>query len=786
MTTRREVQRTMPFIAELIGCRWDGSSLNALDDPRLRHDNQIMAVNALVAALAETASLVIQLEDMQWIDSSTAQWLHMMTRNLAHLPIAILGTSRFANDGNTPALSFGSHVPTRDIELRPIADTNFPMKMAEALLSAELDQDTLRMISERAEGNPFFTEQLLLHLRETGQLEQKQTGKLRAKNEFWRLPGSLSALLTTRIDRLSPQLQDVIKHAAILGVYFLLPVLRQLMLRSTNINVNDKLLSEAERQAILMRALTEEAQRIHSGTSGEDLYFFRHALLRNAAYSLQVPSVRARLHGLALEIIETLFVNDLEPFLVEIADHARFAQHPNDPKSAKYALDELRYLQLAASSAKAAYRNSEAARLFERIASVISADPALRAEALIQAGHACRHIGDVEMAQRHYERALARVRESGDHCGEEEALEGLGAVFADQGEMRAARVHFERALELKRVRRDRRGEGKSLWNLAYLAWRQGEAEDARVHWEHALAIAREIGSQIDEGEALGPLGNLHRDQGRLDEARALYTRSLEIHRDTGNQVSVGIVLGNIGIVDQRHGRIAEARQHYTFALTIHREFGNRRFEGRVLCDMGHLALAQEQWAESHEYLDQALVIAQEVENRHDESIALGYLGDLFLAQGMRVEARRHYERAVQLSREIGSRRWEGVFLATLGTLDAIEDQLDAAAIHFEAASKLLTYVNATDYLGALEVQRGHLDLAQFRAAQQGVVAAAAQGSLEAIPGKTPAPEQHLDAATRRLYAARTVVAPVGSVIGQAVRLLQAAIEEQKNRKGMTQ
>jgi hypothetical protein len=153
---------------------------------------------------------------------------------------------------------------------------------------------------------------------------------------------------------------------------------------------------------------------------------------------------------------------------------------------------------------------------------------------------------------------------------------------------------------------------------------------------------------------------------------------------------------------------------------------------------------------------------------------------------MRVEARKHYERAVQLSREIGSRRWEGVFLAALGTLDAIEDQLHAAATHFEAASKLLTYVNATDYLGALEVQRGHLDLAQFRAAQQGVVAAAAQGSLEATPGKTPAPEQHLDAATRRLYAARTVVAPVGSVIGQAVRLLQAAIEEQKNRKGMTQ
>jgi len=267
-STRSELTRTMSFAGDLVDCHWDDSPFAKLDDPKLRHENRIIAVKELLRALAHTAPVVLELEDTHWIDASTAAWLTAMTRNVATLPLAILATSRFADDGTKPELQIAQDATLKDFELKPISGEDFTQQMAKVLLGgdSELDIEAVRLVTGKAKGNPFFTEQLILHLNETGELERGEApkgdagttrrSKLRIKNtDTARLPGSLSSLVTARIDRLSPEVRETVKHASILGVRFLSRVLGELLKRSGKVSRSlEELLLESEKEGVLIPA----------------------------------------------------------------------------------------------------------------------------------------------------------------------------------------------------------------------------------------------------------------------------------------------------------------------------------------------------------------------------------------------------------------------------------------------------------------------------------------------------------------------------------------------------
>ncbi|GIK51815.1 MAG: AAA family ATPase [Planctomycetaceae bacterium] len=273
--TRSELKRTMSFAADLVDCHWDDSPFAKLDDPKLRHENRIIAIKELVRALGHVAPVIIEIEDTHWLDASTAAWLTAMTRNVAKLPLAIVATSRFADDGSKPALEIAQDTSLQDVELQPITGDDFTQSMARALLGAdvELDTEALRLVAGKAKGNPFFTEQLILHLNETGELvpagtkehteiiksgetavRTRQRMKVKSTDTA-RLPGSLSSLVTARIDRLAPEVRETVKHASILGVRFLSRVLGELLKRSGAVTRSlDEILLETQREGVLVPA----------------------------------------------------------------------------------------------------------------------------------------------------------------------------------------------------------------------------------------------------------------------------------------------------------------------------------------------------------------------------------------------------------------------------------------------------------------------------------------------------------------------------------------------------
>jgi tetratricopeptide (TPR) repeat protein len=408
--------------------------------------------------------------------------------------------------------------------------------------------------------------------------------------------------------------------------------------------------------------------------SAEQAYMFRHALLRDAAYEMQLPGDRAKLHELAFQALEQAFGGPApEPGALDAIDPPKFMPHPADlvayelARHASLAIESLEfpdrelecgrrlYLRRAAEHADSQFRTESAVRCWQELA--VQLTGASRAEALRRASIAWYSAGRPRLAEPLAERALDAAREVGNRVLEGVILGNLALVYDQTGRVDLAEQTSRQALALHSEDGNRRLQGVELGNLAGVYRESGRLAQAEQTFQQALAIHREVGDRRAEGVALGNLAGVYRVTGRLTEAEQTFQHALAIHREVGNRRSEGIVLGNLANAYRESGRIEQAERTYQQALTIHREVGNRRSEG----------------------------------------ITLGNLSNVYRDAGLLEEAERACQQALAIAREVGNRRFEGIHLCALGMLE-LERQPGRARQVWRQGAAILQELNDTGQL----------------------------------------------------------------------------------------
>jgi tetratricopeptide (TPR) repeat protein len=326
----------------------------------------------------------------------------------------------------------------------------------------------------------------------------------------------------------------------------------------------------------------------------EVAYLFRHAVLRDAAYNMQLPSDRTRLHGLALTLTENLFggpppkaeldhwgeqkyaPHSVDAVASELARHAREAGDMPEPRRV--------YLRRAAEHAAAGQRVEDAARHWLECAELCAG--ADRAEATRRAAEVLLYSGYAGRAEPLLSASLDLARQSGDGGRQALALASFARACSQTGQVQKAEQAHRDALALHSRAGNRRGEGVALGNLAMLCHQTGRAAQAIELYQRALEIFTAIRDEGLEAPTLGNLAAITHESGRSAEAEAMYARALEILRARGERRVEGMLLGNLAVVYAGTGRIEQAERTYEQALAIHRETGNRRFEAIVLGNLG--------------------------------------------------------------------------------------------------------------------------------------------------------------------------------------------------------
>ena len=193
-------------------------------------------------------------------------------------------------------------------------------------------------------------------------------------------------------------------------------------------------------------------------------------------------------------------------------------------------------------------------------------------------------------------------------------------------------------------------------------------------------------------------------------------RAIAVHREVGDLRCEATNTGNLAVVAHDAGRLAEARVQCDRALLLCREAGNRRLEAEVLGLLAAVAHEEGRVDEARELYGRSLGMHGEVGNRRAEGALLGYYG-MLLAESADVEgARAAYGRALTVLRQCRDRPTEALVLGALAAVEARDGCIESARAALAHATECLTDHDEPRSRAALQLWRGHLELALAREA----------------------------------------------------------------------
>jgi class 3 adenylate cyclase len=618
-------------------------------------DESFWAARRLLEALARDRPLVVLLDDVNWAEQTFLELVEYVAEWVRGVPLLVICLARPDLLDARPAWA-GGKLNASSVLLEPLDEDEASDLVAVRLGGLDVDEEIRRRVTEVAEGNPLFVEEMLAMLVGEG-LVRREDGAWVAAGDLASasVPGTIQALLAARIDRLDPEERPVLERAAVEGKVFHRDALAALAPENN---------LEAALRSLVRKELIRPDRSSHPG---EEAYRFRHILLRDAAYDSMPKETRAELHErfaawLIGKVREgALEYEEIVAYHLERAFRLREELGRLDGDSRGLAAAAAERLASAGRRAAARDDSSAAEALLGRAVRLLPEGDARRAEILLPLARARIELGDLEAADRLIVEAADWANASGDGrlehralveqqflrlkndpggtTQEAERIAGLAIpIFEAEGDQAGlasawdllAEVHLmacryadraaalERALEHARLAGGER-EAEIVIGLETAHYWGPTPVDESVARCEAL-LAEPLGRRPTvEGALVGTLAGLQAMRARFDEARALYARQREIHDDLG-------------------------RPYTAAAWTI--------VYARVEMLAGDLAAAESELRRGYEALDRMGELAV-------LSTLSGYLADALYAQGRLEEAERYTrvsEEAATLD-DIASQVW---------------------------------------------------------------------------------------------------------------------------------
>ena len=720
-----ELKRTASVLAALVNINQPDTLYETLD-AKSRHENTLLALSTLFRAESLRTPLILFLEDVHWLDEETSNFLAYFMRSLRadvdkNYPIAIIATTR--PDANK---AFSGEEKVHQIKLGKLksADLN---AIAEVVLGKSITRDLNKLLEIRAEGNPFFVEQILRYLQENDLLILDKKGSYSASEKaIASLPVDVYAVMIARLDRLTQKVRETVQTASVLGREFVVDVLAKML----------------EDQIEELPYYVQEAEKADIWLSIEEInYIFRHAMLRDAAYSMQLASRKRELHELAFNAMEELYQNDLEPYHGELAYHAE----KGDLKE-----KALLYLTLSGNHAMHAFQNRQAIDYFSRALVVLPAnDPHTEFELLIKRVECAYNLGDStsqlndldrldELARSLSDSALlahvfirrafrasivgdygetiqfaTQARDLAQSVNDTTTLLSVYIVLPDAlahiGKPEEAKQSALDGIELARKIHNRSKEASGLSALGLVTLEMEGHLAAQKYQEQALAIAREIKDRYLEGKLLNNLALSMVSQGDYHIAREYFLQALNIFQEQGNQSGKGVAYANLGWLSSILGDYGKAMEYYEHALSLAREQGSRIAELYTYVNLSASAGGQGKSAEAIDWAKKALDFSIQVKDRTAEGWAYFYLAHAQLLAAQFPKAVENFEKSITVRSEANAQ--ELIIESRAGLADVYMALKDRASAEKEA-QQILTYMETDPaFEGVEEPLRIYLSIA---------------------------------------------------------------------------
>ena len=648
----------LPFLTRALG-------ISASDDawanlhPFERQSLIFDAVKRLLLRESQNQPLCLVIEDLHWIDAETQTFLEMLLESIPTARVLLLVNYRPEYENRWTGKSYFSQ-----LRIGPLAAAG-----ADELLDTLLGSDAgllpiKKRLIEATQGNPLFLEECVRSLIENGVLDRasghvRLVGSLPA--DF--VPGTIWALLAARIDRLRPELKELLQCAAVLG-----NDIKEALLQSVS-GIAQPDLRRAIHDLQVAEFLYEKAP------IPETEYAFKHSMTREVAYASLLRERRIILHARAARSLETLAAGRLDEHVERLADHAERGAIWDKA---------LEYLQRSGLKAFSLYANADAARFFERALKVLEKIPetpdnlrqavdlrfelrnallpSLDTDRILRlldeldpildrpgdkqrsaqyAAFRCNQhylIGQQRRAIEFGDTGVRLARECGDWVVLGQSLFRLGQSYHALGEYRQAILLLEQGLEFNadEFRHDRHNLSiiPSVLNRTWLAIALVECGDFSTgmrHAKRALEIAEGSEHQLSALPGWLSIGYVLSRKGEIEGAVGALERGLDLCDRWSFQGWRIRLVSALAVAYARSGRVAEALQLAGQAVSDSEKMRLIVDKPRLLVRLGQVSLVAREIETALALGKQAAVIAVSHEAKGDEAWARFLIGRAYWA-----------------------------------------------------------------------------------------------------------------------------------------------------------
>ncbi len=699
-----DAEESLPYLLSLMGIDEGTESLAELSAQALQSRTSAI-LRQMIFGAGQGRLVILEIEDLHWIDPTSEDFLEFLVEGLAPFPMLLILTYR---SGYQPRWIEKTSIT--QIALRRLTEQESQIILEAVLRRSKLPGELARVVLSKAEGNPFFLEELTRWLLEHPSLTDVS------------VPDTIHGVLMARIDRLPEGHKRLLQTASVLGREFLLKTLTTLWDQSGDVA---RLLSDLERWEFLYEEPTVE----------ESKYFFKHALTQESVYQTLLTSRRQALHAAAGQALERLYAGRLEDVYDQLSYHyseaalperavtylALFAEqaargyaHAEAAQALREALAHAERLldserdrrsmevivQLAQSLLPLA-RFSETREVFSRYREALErlGDASLTGRYFFWLAHTHSYLGDQTAAESAARQAIASARQAGDATTEGQAWYVLSRDAFWSGRFSEGIEHGRQAVALLEQGKDRWWQGQAYWVAGFHHYVLGQFRDAFAMMDRAAEIWRAL--QDPRLDPSWSTGYFHASLGEWESGIQECQEGLARAQDPLNTAAA---LGFLGYAYLEKGDLVQAIGALEDSVGRLRQAGMQQLLGWFSAFLAEAYLLSTRSSEAWATAEEALVITEGVHFKYGSGLAQRALGRIARAIGDPMQAKRELDQglesfhAIGASFEAGRTRLDLALVAGPGSEEAAWQLGEARRLFAEL--QLPTYVERTERLAA--------------------------------------------------------------------------------------
>jgi class 3 adenylate cyclase/tetratricopeptide (TPR) repeat protein len=673
----------IPFLYDILSIDSDDPSLKSLD-LRDKRKKTLETIKNIILADSTLRPLVVVVENLHWIDGASEEFISFLIDNLPSNQIMLILTTRPGYSVRWAERTYHNQIAPSHLSDKEVG------KMIKSILGSEkVATDLIRLVADKADGIPFYVEEIIKSFSEGGIIVKGKGGYLVSKGiAEMDVPDTIQDVIMARIDRLEENLKGTIQYASVVGREFSYKLLKELM------EIGDEL------QDYLTNLKGSEL--VYEKSIFPDLeYRFKHTLTQEVAYESLLIKRRTQLHGKIGEIVEDLYGDKLEENYELLAYH--YGRSPRDEKAVDYLILAADKSAKIYSSEDAIGYYGEALKRLHKMPDAV-ANKENRVDIFIKQARVMRLMGRFKEYIKTLEKNLPIVEELGDKNRLSEYYFKMGFYYSVMGELEDSIKYLTNSIKLAQVIKNERIIGLASARQGYNYWYKAEFKKAIPIIRKGIEILEKLGDDYWLARSFQPLGACYWQMGDWDNSVSCMQKLLKKSEELSDNnlmvlanwsaalphigkgewdiaidycerclemspppVFAAFATGFLGTAYYKGGQLKKGIDCMEKAIHQSKSFGLKQQEAICTVPLAEAYLSISERERALETIKSALAVSTKAGFRHIEGMALRVLGEIYGSSNFH-KAKKHTEDSIKIFKKIGAKNELAKSYFSLGRL----------------------------------------------------------------------------------------------------------------------